>query len=114
MSENQEPSKKLGLTDPVDKETLGRLEELENTRLQIGGQMLDLEQDKVKLLAATHRLDQQRTAIYEKILIDRGVSHTEAVEIDATTGSLRLLRRAEALAPEPEDPPPSDPPGATV
>lgn len=112
--------RQLTLADPVDTDTLAQLAELEDTRLQVGGQMIDCEQEKIKLLAAAHRLDQRRSAVYEKILIDRGVSHTESVEIDAATGKLRLLRPGAEGVPEggqsdagdtgasDEDPPPDD------
>ena len=96
--------KQLTVDDPVDTDTLGQLAELEDTRLQVGGQLIDCEQEKIKLLTAAHRLDQRRAAVYEKILIDRGIAHTEGVEIDGATGKLRLLRSAAGGPPEPSQP----------
>lgn len=102
-------SRQLTLADPVDPETLAKLSEVENAKLQVGAQLLELEQDRVRLLAAAHRLEEQRMRVYEKILIDRGVTGHEPVEIDAETGAINLMRPGaqEAASPEsPEDPPP--------
>lgn len=99
---SDEKSPQLSLADPVDKATLIKLGELENGRLQVGAQLLDLEQEKIKLMTAAHRLDEQRTRVYEKILIDRGIGGHEPVEIDAETGKVTLLRPPKPADESPE------------
>jgi len=114
MSDDEK--RKLTINDPVGVETLGQLHELESRRSQIGSQLLDLEQDRVKLLAAAHRLDEQRNRVYEKLLLDRGITGTEPVEIDAETGKITLLRPAgePTASPAPAPAQDADPPPKPV
>lgn len=89
MSEETKP--KLTPNDPVPTEVLGQFTKLEEARDSIANRLLDLEQDKVRLLAAAHQVDEQRTRLFEKILIERGLDPRTRVGINPTTGALTLL-----------------------
>jgi len=58
-SENQ---KRLTINDPVAPTILSKLENLDRVRMELAGQLLDLEQQKVSILAAAHQIDQQRSS----------------------------------------------------
>lgn len=94
-------SKKLTPNDPVDEATRRRLEEFTAARLDIGDKLLEIEQEKVKLLVAANRVDEERGRLFEKILMDRGLPPTTPVEIEAQTGIIRVLRQP---APQPAEP----------
>lgn len=87
-----EKPRKLTLEDPVDRETLDRMGELENARHQLGVQLLDIEQDRVRLLAAAHKIDEQQSRYYEQILLKRGLPGNTRVEVDANTGRITLMQ----------------------
>jgi hypothetical protein len=91
--------KKLSSDDPVDAATLGQLGELNKARQQIGVQLLDLEHEKMRLMMGDHNLQRQEHRLYEKILLDRGLTPNAQVEIDSTTGKITIL-----AAPKPEAP----------
>jgi len=94
-------TKKLTPSDPVDPETRKKLEELGAARFDIAERLLEMEQDKVKLLVAANRVDEERGRLFEKVLMDRGLSPTTPVEIEAQTGNIRVLR---PQAPQPAAP----------
>lgn len=103
--------RQLTLEDPVDTDTLRQIEEVHNSRMMVAEQFLECEQDKMRLLSVAHRLDQQRNAIYEKLMLDRGIANDEKVEIDAATGKIALLSTSlNRQTTVPDDPPPDDPP----
>ena len=102
--------RQLTLEDPVDAETLRQIEEVHNSRMVVAEQFLECEQEKMRLLAVAHRLDQQRNAIYEKLMLDRGITSSEQVEIDASTGKIALVSTSLKRQTTTEDPPPDPPP----
>jgi hypothetical protein len=83
---------KLTPNDPVDAQTRKKLEELGAARYDVADKLLELEQEKVKILVAANRLDEERSRTFEKILMDRGLAPNTPVEIEAQTGNLRVLR----------------------
>jgi len=97
-------TKRLSAEDPVDKATLDKLAELENARFQIGGQLLEIEQERVRLLAAAHQVDQQRQRLFEKVLLDRGLPPNAGVEINSSTGILKIHSLPGVHVPAPVPP----------
>ena len=95
---SNESEKKLTLNDPVDPETLRRLETVHSTRQQIAMQLLEMEEERVRLLVAARPLRDERNRIFEKILIERGLPPTLAIDIDLETG--RLFPTAPQSRPE--------------
>lgn len=98
MSETTE-AKRLTIEDPIEPEILAKFSELENTRMRIGGQMLDLRSEEVRLMVAARRIDEEKQRLFDKVLVDRGLSPTTPVEINAETGRISLM--AEAPQPTP-------------
>ena len=84
-------TKALTADDPIDAETLAKFAELEQHRMRLGGQVLDLRGEEVRLMVAARRLDEEKQRLFEKVLVDRGLTPTTPVEIDAETGQIRLL-----------------------
>lgn len=85
--------KKLTPSDPVDSATRKRMEELAAARYEFGERLLEIEQEKVKLLVAANRVDEERGRLFEKVLMDRGLSPNTPIEIEAQTGNIRVLRQ---------------------
>jgi phosphoenolpyruvate-protein kinase (PTS system EI component) len=77
---------KLTIADPVAPETLAKFAELQTARLQAAERLLDLEQDKIRVLRAASSIDTERQKLFEEVLIARGLSPTAVVEINAQTG----------------------------
>jgi len=120
MENSQNPQtpqspKNLTVADPVPMEVLGQFSKLDEARFNLGGRLLLIEQDRVRILAAAHRIDEQKQRLFEQILMERGLPITTQVEIDSKTGILTLLGMPEGEAPaippppvpvkEPENPP---------
>ena len=83
---------KLTLADPVDAETRANLRRLQHARADVADKLLDVEQEKVRLLVTANRIGEEIARTFEKILLDRGLPLTTAVEIDPETGDLQVLQ----------------------
>jgi hypothetical protein len=95
--------KKLSPDAPVDGEVLQRLQQVQHARLQVADRLLDLEMEKVRLLASAQRIDNEKTRIFEGILMERGLPPNSIVEVDAETGIITDPRKRMA----PPAPPPA-------
>jgi len=81
---------KLTVQDPVSQESLKEFNQLEAARHEIALRLLELEQERVRLLAAAHKVGQQHERLFEKVLVDRGLTPTTPVDIDSTTGIIKV------------------------
>ncbi len=106
-NENVPPQKRLTLDDPVGKEALDKLGELEGAEVNASMQLMALEQEKVKILAAGRRIDEERHKIFEKLLMERGLAPNAPATIDSTTGKITLVQPPKFSVPQP--PPPQAP-----
>lgn len=86
---SEEP-RRLTTQDPVDQQTLKELDILDLSRIEVGSQLLTLEQERVRLIIAGDKIDQQRMRIFEKILIERGLDPKTMVSIDSKTGEIQV------------------------
>ncbi len=102
MSNPAAESKRLTTEDPIDPEILAKFGELEQHRMHLGSQVLDLRSEEVKLMVAARRIDEEKQRLFEKVLVDRGLNPSTPVEIDASTGRIRVLQAARQAA-EPGD-----------
>jgi len=102
--DTSEPEKPRKLTpdDPVPPDILARFTELEDARVAVALQLLNQEENRVRLLSAAHTASEQRKRLFEQVLVERGLSPLTQVEIDSKTGVLRLLS-----PPEPPEKPPA-------
>jgi hypothetical protein len=99
---NEAPQKKLTLEDPVGKEALDKLAELEAAEINAAMQVLALRQEEVKLLAASARVDQDRQKLFQKLLIERGLAPNTPASIDPGTGKITVLRQPGPPQPQPQ------------
>ena len=81
---------KKTLDDPISPEVMGELDSLIASRVVACEQVVELEQRKVRLLVAIQKLDQQKSKVFERELMDRGQSPTASVYIDEKTHRLVL------------------------
>lgn len=93
--------KRLTIDDPIDADTLAKFAELEANRMRLGGQVLDLKSEEVRLMVAARRIDEERQRLFEKILVDRGLHPSTPVEIDAATGQIKQIAVPSPRAEEP-------------
>jgi len=110
MSDEQEP-RRLTLDDPVSPEALQQLANLSNARVDFCDRNASLDQEKIAILAALKRLDDQKVKLFESLLVERGLAPDTEVTINPRTGKVQLLRRMPdgSLTPKP---PPAEPPPA--
>jgi len=91
-SENQ---KRLTINDPVAPTILSKLENLDRVRMELAGQLLDLEQQKVSILAAAHQIDQQRSKLFDNVLLERGIDPKTLVQVDSKTGGISVRKESD-------------------
>jgi hypothetical protein len=82
--------KSLTLSDPVDPETLEQFLRLQEARQRFADSYLSLEQEKIRILAAVKRIDDQRNRLFETCALERGVSPEARISIDARSGMLSV------------------------
>jgi hypothetical protein len=92
MSNEVDP-KKLTINDPIAPDTLKRLGALQQARLQIAEQLLDMELEKIKLVVGSRQLDDEKQRVFEKELTDRGLPPNAPVEVDAKTGMIAMVQQ---------------------
>lgn len=97
----------VGLETPVAQEVMDRLGELQEKRFQLGNAMIDLELEKVKVMAMARQLDGEVHKLFEVELIKRGLPPQSAVEINPTTRLIKVLSQ-----PLPQQAPAAGPPVA--
>src|SRR5271170_1555613 len=89
-TESEKPP--LTLNDPIDPAVLKRIGEIQNRRYHLGDMLLDLEQEKVKILVEGRRLDDERQRLFATALTSRGLQPSVPVEVDPETGKISLLQ----------------------
>lgn len=93
---SDEPKSKLSILDPVATEVLEQFNRLQEARITLAERILNLEQDKLRMLSAAHEVDQQKNRLFESVLMERGIAPTTPVSLDSSTGLLKV----EEPAPE--------------
>jgi hypothetical protein len=83
----------LTASDPVQPEVLARFSELDSARYELGFRLLEIEQERVRILAAAHQVDQQRQRLFEQVLIERGLESGTPVSINDKTGEIKVVER---------------------
>lgn len=84
------PTNKLSIKDPVEPEIIEKFRLLENARSECANNMLNLEQERVRILRVANSIDSERKKLFEAILIDRGISPAHPASIDGKTGLVKL------------------------
>lgn len=88
--------KRLTIDDPVDAETRARFTALQDSRLRVGDRLLDIELERVKLIRSASAIDNERQKLFERVLIERGLSPNQPVSIDSETGQIKSITQDEA------------------
>jgi hypothetical protein len=105
MGQESDKKPNLTLNDPVDASTVQRIGELLTRRHQLGDMMLDVEQEKVRILVESRRVDDERTKLFANILTSRGLSPDTSIEIDPNNGKLSLMHPQVQQPPQAAAPP---------
>lgn len=100
MPDNGQQQRRLTFDDPVPQETLGQFSDLTQARIELAERVVDMEQQKIYALAAIKRVDEQKSRLWEAILMERGVDPKASIQVDSKTG--KLFRQEE----QPEEKPP--------
>jgi len=100
MTDENESQKRLTLEDPVDPEVLTHLEVLHNHWMDLAERNARLDQEKIQILAALKRLDDEKQKVFEAVQVERGISPTKMVSIDPKTRCVKILN--------PDQPPQAD------
>lgn len=90
MSQTAE-KRPLTADDPVEPETLDQFRRLQEARSKFANNLLSLEQEKIQLLAAVKKIDDQSSRLFEACLVERGLAPDTGVEIDPRTGKITRL-----------------------
>jgi hypothetical protein len=85
-------------SDPVPADVLAKFSELDSARYELGFRLLELEQERVRILAAAHQVDQQRQRLFEQVLVERGLQPGTAVSINDKTGEINVIERGQIEA----------------
>lgn len=88
--------------EPVDAECLARLRELSLARDSMAHKALSLDLEKIPILAAGRRIDEEHDALVRRIMTDRGIPLSASVDINPTTGAIVVAStRSEEKAADP-------------
>lgn len=90
--------------DPVGVEDLARLRELSMARDNIAHKLLSLELEKIAILAAGRRVDEEHDALLRRIMTDRGIAPSDAIDINPRTGEIAVESSRESQ-PKPDPTP---------
>lgn len=83
----------LSPSDPVKADVLARFAELDSARYELGFRLLEIEQERVRILAAAHQVDQQRQRLFEQVNVERGLPPGAPVTINDKSGEITVLDR---------------------
>ncbi len=76
--------------DPIDEGTLELLEKLTSAQLDAGCAVAEAELEKIRLLRIYGQIDKEKKAIFEKVLLDRGLAPDASISIDQRTGAITV------------------------
>jgi|SRR5688572_33386738 len=91
------------LIEPASAEDLARLRELSIARDNVAHKLLSLELEKIPILAAGRRIDEEHDALIRRIMADRGIPPTSSISISPQSGEVVVTRGPEGEA-QPEPP----------
>lgn len=74
--------------EPVSAEDLARLEQLKIARGGMANRLLDLEEEKIKILAATKRVSDEWNGLLARIAQERGIDPNSHFEVNPRTGQV--------------------------
>lgn len=96
---------RLTLNDPVSKEEREYLQQLSQAKSGVADKLLELELEKVNLIAAARRIDLQIKGVFQKILVDRGQAPERMIQVDLDTGTIQMAQPSVQTPVKEEEPP---------
>ncbi len=106
MSGDGTEPQRLTIDDPIAQEALQQLSALHNARVELSERNASLDLEKIGVLAALRRLDEQKQQLFQSLLVERGLAPDTEVTINPRTGKVQLLRRKPDGTPEVASTPP--------
>lgn len=91
----EQEKKRLTVDDPIDDDARARFAALQDSRLRVGDRLLDIELEKVKLMRSASAIDNERQKLFERVLLERGLSPNQPVTIESGTGQIKIISQAE-------------------
>lgn len=82
--------------EPVSVEDLARLRELTAARENVAHKYLSLELEKIPVLAAGRRIDEEHDALLRRIMEERGIPPAATVNVSPHTGEIVVTTSEEA------------------
>lgn len=82
--------------EPVSVEDLARLRELTAARDNVAHKYLSLELEKIPVLAAGRRIDEEHDALLRRIMEERGIHPAAMINVSPTTGEIVVTSSEEA------------------
>lgn len=79
------------LIEPVGAEDLARLRELSAARDNLAHKLLSLELEKIPILAAGRRVDEEHDGVLRRIMSERGIPISSTVNINPQTGEVVVV-----------------------
>ena len=96
---------RLTVNDPVSPDVLAEIKQIDMVKAGMAERNMALDQEKVTLLAARRRIDNQHSEIFNKILVERGLPSDTTIQVDLNTGRIQLVTEDLGAPPaQPEQP----------
>jgi hypothetical protein len=77
--------------EPVGVEDRTRLRELSIAKSSIASRLLDLELEKISVLAAGRRINEEQHILFRRLASERGIAETTIMDINPRTGEVVTL-----------------------
>lgn len=88
---SDESELRLTPEDPISKEVLAHLELIYEKRAGLAERVMDLEMQRVRLVALASGLDEERARIFQRELTLRGLPPSTKISVDPVTGKIDIL-----------------------
>jgi hypothetical protein len=89
---NEHAPQRLTLDDPVGKEVIEKLSELEMMQVNAAMHLMGIKREEVRLLAVDRKVEDERHKMFERLLMERGLPPSTPATIDFATGKVHLMK----------------------
>lgn len=93
--------------DPVSPDDLSRLAELDKTKTALALRLLDLENDKIRIMAASRRIEDEWGGLFRRFVEERGLDPQTRIEVNYKTGAVSV-QTVEGPSPPPNEEAPKE------
>ena len=87
--------------EPVGPEDLGRLNNLQVARRSLADKLLQLETEKIRLMAASKRVDDEWNGLFQRVASERGIDPSSLFDVNPNTGEIQVAQPPAAPKQEP-------------